>query len=799
MWLNGAEIMGPSDLSGTNRTSFSRDIELPAGTSVLDLRMAGKPGDRVRVTVEARPVVPDAGIALLDLPDIGTLVAIPDGTLFSLQGQPTPEDGLLVGWHRPGAADEPTIYTLDTDLLPASFFDGEYYAQFADWNLESGLPSADLFLPSGKIVRVTFPEEFGGLFKAPTPTLETPSPAAPSNVDDELQPIKAALLSAAAFECVEGLINSPTSTREAYLVDIATDCTGAALDLLGISLDATDRAALEAWTGVARIAVDALSCASGSLTACLQLPFTITTTIYDLAAPDAVYLVNGDGSEGYSGTTLPLLRIAVVNKNGSLLNGIWHAWSVTDGSAVLANGNTLDRKVTSTGYSTNVATLGEDAGPVTVRVTTRLFRAVSAEFRLLNLGPESTTPNICSLPSLDFTGNVAPALYSVRLRRRVAGPVNERIEVPPVDGVLFYETPASFDTPTGAVQIEFDMDTEPATFGDGAQVLFFNEDETERRQLTVFAGDSYRNLQNNLVVRINDEVLSGPNPGQFIDRLVEPFTYQPLHIRLDITESEVRILATSLDDGSVVMDDVLNGGVPFDRMTKIAFGSNTTTQATTWSDNWTFACGTYEPPASPLGFVDTFDDGDLFDDWTWFSYTTGLHGPVLEPSIVDGEASILTRDQQQSMLYRPTDGLGSQYSAEMVVRVDRLYDDVAGQIQFQFGLTRFEYRASDGAVDYDGYSLDLRRRDRIWFLRRRNGGEATVVASGPTSIELGLDYRIRVEVRGSRVLAYFQPEDAAPALLLDVDVGTPIAGSGIAIGGGDDEIRVDEVRVESAS
>ena len=51
----------------------------------------------------------------------------------------------------------------------------------------------------------------------------------------------------------------------------------------------------------------------------------------------------------------------------------------------------------------------------------------------------------------------------------------------------------------------------------------------------------------------------------------------------------------------------------------------------------------------PCYFYDDFND-DNYESWDFYKYSSGLHGPVLDPDVVEGRLEITTHDQQGTLL-----------------------------------------------------------------------------------------------------------------------------------------------------
>jgi len=195
-----------------------------------------------------------------------------------------------------------------------------------------------------------------------------------------------------------------------------------------------------------------------------------------------------------------------------------------------------------------------------------------------------------------------------------------------------------------------------------------------------------------------------------------------------------------------------------------------------------------------FSFSDDFSDGDL-SDWTFYKFSTGLHGPVTNPAIVDSSAEISTRDQQAT-LFINGDSSWANYTLEADMRIEQALDDASlGLITF-FYLNNPHYVVNgQDTVAYESkhYALTVRGRESTWRLSGPGGN----FADGFQSVAVGVDYHVKIVINGNRIQAYFYELGTPEVLLADVTVPDSVSLSGglIGFGGTDDKILIDNVTV----
>ncbi|MDX1748398.1 MAG: hypothetical protein R3324_20880, partial [Halobacteriales archaeon] len=196
-------------------------------------------------------------------------------------------------------------------------------------------------------------------------------------------------------------------------------------------------------------------------------------------------------------------------------------------------------------------------------------------------------------------------------------------------------------------------------------------------------------------------------------------------------------------------------------------------------------------------FADTFTDGVVFDDWEWFKYTSGLHGPVVQPTIQSDQLVIPVRDQQISWVYRPDDRPVQDYRIRYVGSVDRLFDDAAGTLSIAFAIDTM-YIGPTTAPRWNGYHLQVIRRDQKWKLLRYDAtAGVSLLDEGPLSVSLGQDYDVLITVEADAITLDWGPVGGSRSRIFSIlpDPTDRLGYGGVALGGGDGEAWFDQVYV----
>lgn len=192
-------------------------------------------------------------------------------------------------------------------------------------------------------------------------------------------------------------------------------------------------------------------------------------------------------------------------------------------------------------------------------------------------------------------------------------------------------------------------------------------------------------------------------------------------------------------------------------------------------------------------FTDDFNDGD-YDGWNFYSFTTGLHGEVVPPQVIDGKVHIYTRDQQLTMLTNG-DESWSDYTVEAEVTVERDYDDSGRWFGIEFYSNNYRY--SEPYFLRDSFLFWVSGRNRAWVLLHYHGLDYETVASGAiNTITNGNPYIMKAAISGDNVDLYLYEKDQPEIKLDSVDIsGYGLNSGGFGFGGGDDEITIDNVKV----
>lgn len=143
-----------------------------------------------------------------------------------------------------------------------------------------------------------------------------------------------------------------------------------------------------------------------------------------------------------------------------------------------------------------------------------------------------------------------------------------------------------------------------------------------------------------------------------------------------------------------------------------------------------------------LPFNDTFSDGD-FSDWTFYKYSTGLHGDVPDPYIQNDRLFITTRDQQ-STYFSNGSMSWTDYSVEFEAKIEQSMDDGYNGINVMFNIANIQETTS--GVKLDGYVLSFEGRNNTWAFYRQysDGTSGETLGSGSTTVDVGTNYKIKV-------------------------------------------------------
>lgn len=223
-----------------------------------------------------------------------------------------------------------------------------------------------------------------------------------------------------------------------------------------------------------------------------------------------------------------------------------------------------------------------------------------------------------------------------------------------------------------------------------------------------------------------------------------------------------------------------NNGTDDDLLEEVTFTVNVTA-----SNNTTY-------------FSDDFSSGN-YNQWTFFKYSSGLYGNVPDPYINNGRLFITTHDQQSTFL---NTGLSSwqNYTLEYDAKIETPLEDAYRGIYTWVYTNNLHYNPQNQQISADAYFLNMCGRNQTWSLSRsfqqESGTNSITLSSGTTSIQVGVNYHIKIRVQNNNIKVYFNQQGSAEVLLADVNVSSSIlSGGSIGIGGSDDIISIDNVLV----
>lgn len=194
-------------------------------------------------------------------------------------------------------------------------------------------------------------------------------------------------------------------------------------------------------------------------------------------------------------------------------------------------------------------------------------------------------------------------------------------------------------------------------------------------------------------------------------------------------------------------------------------------------------------------FTADFSTPDL-DSWTFYGFSTGLHGAVDTPMVVEGKCQIKTRDQQKAYIVAGNSAW-QNYNLEFDVKIEQSLDDASNGIQLYFNVDSVLLTPTKDFY-FSGYVLNIKGRDGSWYARREyvDGTPADGMVSGFRSIAPGIEYHIKIVESSSVYKIYFNEIGYSQLLLTELPKSVNHnSGGRIAIGGNDDLISIDNVFV----
>ena len=196
-------------------------------------------------------------------------------------------------------------------------------------------------------------------------------------------------------------------------------------------------------------------------------------------------------------------------------------------------------------------------------------------------------------------------------------------------------------------------------------------------------------------------------------------------------------------------------------------------------------------------FFDDFSERNI-SDWSFYKYSTGLHGFVNNPKITNSRVEITTRDQQNTLFVNGNVDW-TNYTLEYDVKIERSLDDAYKGIYTNFYIDNLEY-SSDGIFRWDAYLFNLKGRDNTWKLIRVFSSpniKSNIIDQGRTKISVGVDYHIKIINDKNQISIYFNKLGESENLLTSimVDNRNILHRGKFGIGGSDDKISIDNVKL----
>ena len=197
-------------------------------------------------------------------------------------------------------------------------------------------------------------------------------------------------------------------------------------------------------------------------------------------------------------------------------------------------------------------------------------------------------------------------------------------------------------------------------------------------------------------------------------------------------------------------------------------------------------------------FSDAFSNGN-YDQWEFYKYSTGMHGEVTSPEIIDGRLNITTYDQQSTCL--TAGGFDwENYTLEYDAVLEQSLNDAYKGIYTWFCIEDIGYIENDGIFKVGGYMFDVKGRNNTWTLQRNYGVNSTndnyILDSGSIPISVGEKYKVKVVVNSASIKIYFNKFGEPEQLLTEItDDQNPSTHGKFGIGGADDIISIDNIKV----
>ncbi len=371
--LNGRPVVRPDALDGVARPWAEVPVEVSA-EDTLAVTTYGKPGSHVQVWVEPVPKFIDGfAVAVLSEDPLQMVLGTQDGKLVTVQSEE--DGGYLVDLSGEGLI--PSTFVMDSHGVPQSAIYPDRTVGFENWRIEGGLLHVTSWRSDNPdSVETTFPKAYSTLL-AGLPSAVPAGVASATAPDDPLAFTveDLALKAADLVECVRG------------------NCVGLVLSGIGITADNFRSAMLSTAAGVAQLVCTATAVSLGSITAAITLPISAALLVYTEASPATVVITQGQTQVAAAGTTLPqTLRVAVRNRYGVLLNGIWGRFVALTNGGRFAGGATTVKTSTDDGFAEIRYTLSPEPGQNIVEYSTLLFKNITVTFFEVGQDPSLRGP-----------------------------------------------------------------------------------------------------------------------------------------------------------------------------------------------------------------------------------------------------------------------------------------------------------------------------------------------------------------------------------------------------------------------
>jgi pimeloyl-ACP methyl ester carboxylesterase len=362
----------------------------------------------------------------------------------------------------------------------------------------------------------------------------------------------------------------------------------------------------------------------------------------------------------------------------------------------------------------------------------------------------------CSLPDLHFDGNNISEPFVVAASRGVDGPVNERLEAYPIDGLIRLTGNTRIPAGTDEIAVSYREKMNPSYWGNYS-ILYFHDEAGERfYRFYLISADKPGYGRGNLLTRVN----TPEHSDQFdpIDSAVVPFNYEEMSVEVRLSETDTHVIVRNADTGAIIMSEVLAAPLDFSRVRAISLQKVATTDSSGWTDDYGFSCG-YGPSGGGLTAHYPLDGNAV--DVSGNGHDGTLYGAVPAPDRFGTPGMALNFDgENDHILVDPVPSLDvTQPTISAWVKLDRtapsrLYKIVNRQeekasvtsfgLLARYGLPSFNSSSGTSVGRVDG--PDLLEAGKWYFLAGTNDGTT-----------------LRMYVNGELVLTWIDPRNVQRA------------------------------------